>query len=404
MSRCGWFAIVLLSLLTFVGPLHAEESPTPAFTPTVAPPPATPVLPASSAPVLRVYEERRVIRTGEPMPVDLSSESRGSSRSERQPRFAPPSPFAPQIDPNALQFQLMDGTMIVGKLAIKEIEVETEFGKLKVAVDKIRSLTPGLESHPRISEQIGTWVEQLGSGSFSEREAAQQGLENIGPQVSKMLEKYRDDSDAERRTRVRAVLSELDQADSSEDNDDQSDGDLLNQKRDTLQTNDFTIVGKILVPTFEVVSPYGRLSVKLGDIRRIERPGSQPHELRENFTVDGNHLTPRGQLRTSLKLEKGDRVSIVATGRLTMIRWGGMQCTPEGAQSFGWYIPGQIPSGALIGKIGTGQSFFKVGNKHTFTAERSGELILAVGMQSEIPGETVPGRYTVKVHVVRKGT
>ena len=77
--------------------------------------------------------------------------------------------------------------------------------------------------------------------------------------------------------------------------------------------------------------------------------------------------------------------------------------TPDGAQNYGWYIPGQIPSGALVGKIGN-DNFTKLGSKSTFTAERSGVLQLAIGMQADYQENQFPGKYTIKVRIQRKQT
>jgi hypothetical protein len=111
---------------------------------------------------------------------------------------------------------LMDGSMITGRLSLKELTVETKFGTLNVPVANIRSFTPGLSSHPTLSKQIAGWIEELGSGTFNDREEAQKSLMKLGPSVRAELERRRDDSDAERRTRVRAILGEFEQAQISE--------------------------------------------------------------------------------------------------------------------------------------------------------------------------------------------
>ena len=75
--------------------------------------------------------------------------------------------------------------------------------------------------------------------------------------------------------------------------------------------------------------------------------------------------------------------------------------TPDGAQNYGWFIPGQIASGTLVGKIGN-DNFMKLGSKSTFTAQKSGVLQLAIGMQADYSENQFPGKYTVKVRVQKK--
>ena len=69
---------------------------------------------------------------------------------------------------------------------------------------------------------------------------------------------------------MKAILEEFDQAEEDADNDEQAAAPRLID-RDTIETTDFTVVGKIVQQEFEIGSHYGVLKVKLSDIRRIER-------------------------------------------------------------------------------------------------------------------------------------
>ena len=50
---------------------------------------------------------------------------------------------------------------------------------------------------------------------------------------------------------------------------------------------------------------------------------------------------------------------------------------PDGAPNYGWYVPNQIPGGALVAKIGDKGTIFKVGRQMTFTAKNSGDTALS---------------------------
>jgi len=94
-------------------------------------------------------------------------------------------------------------------------------------------------------------------------------------------------------------------------------------------------------------------------------------------------------------------VSISADGQIVMTPWGSeMVSTPEGGDNFGAYMP-QIPGGALVAKIGDSGTVFKLGSKHTFVADRSGVLQLAVAMQAQYARNNYqfPGKYDVKIRV-----
>jgi hypothetical protein len=283
---------------------------------------------------------------------------------------------------------------------MQEIRIETLFGELNVPVRNIRSVTPGLVSHPTLAKEVSGWIADLGSSNYNDREKAQQSLVKMGATVRGQLEKHQSDNDIERRNRIKAILAEFDQA--AEEMDDSSERSASLREGDMIETTEFTIVGKIVPQSFVVTSAYGDLTVKLADIRRGQRDQGKSDDVRRNFSVDSSHLAMRSALNTNIRIERGDMVTVTADGTLTMTPWGNNAVTtPDGAQNFGWFIPGQIPSGALVGKIGN-DSFVKLGSKSTFTADRSGVLQLAIGMQADYSENQFPGKYNVKVRVQRK--
>jgi hypothetical protein len=347
-------------------------------------PPAieVPAPPAAQAPQKPTDDKPNVSRANEVPPV--------------------PAVAAKPLPPDYIKLYLMDGTVIPGRLSMKEIAVETQFGNLNVPVANIKSITPGLQSHPALAKEVSGLIADLGAGNYNDRERAQQALIKMGPAVRGELEKHQNDNDVERRNRIKAILTEFDQLAEGFDAADSPDAFPTMKQRDTIETTEFTIVGKIVPQSFAVKSPYGELSVKLADIRKGVRDLGKEEDFQRSFTVDASHLAVRGALNTNLRIARGDVVSVTADGTLTMTPWGNNAVTtPEGAQNYGWFIPGQIPSGALVGKIGN-ENFRKFGSNATFTADRSGVLQLAIGMQADYAQNQFPGKYTVKVRVQRK--
>ncbi|HEY2837702.1 MAG TPA: hypothetical protein VGJ26_01025 [Pirellulales bacterium] len=306
------------------------------------------------------------------------------------------------VDPEVLRIHLMDGSQIGGKLAAKEIEVETSFGSLKIPVTSIRSLTPGLGSHPKVTQNLSELIEKLGSPVFGEREAAQKSLLELGPSVRLQLERSANDPDTERKTRIKALLEEFDQieADAAEE---EASGAHKLIERDTVETTDFTVVGRIVQQDFEIVSRYGSINAKLSDIRRVERTVAEKEELQKTVTVDGNAIIHRGLKDSGIRIERGDKITITAEGNLQMTPWGNQAIsTPEGAQNFGWYVANKIAGGALVGKIGKSGQVFKIGGKYSGTAESSGTLQLAIAMQGDYANQNFPGEYKVRIKIKRK--
>jgi hypothetical protein len=106
---------------------------------------------------------------------------------------------------------------------------------------------------------------------------------------------------------------------------------------------------------------------------------------------------------SGIRLEKGDRVTITADGTIMMTPWGNQAVSsPEGSPNYGWYVQNRIAGGALVGKVGSSGTVFRIGSKYSFTADRTGTLQMAVGMQNDFANQQFPGEYKVRVNVKRK--
>lgn len=327
----------------------------------------------------------------------------GSAKKEADEDGDVPEEAPEPADPEVVRLFLMDGSVITGKLSVKEIQVETQFGQLTIPVTEVRSFTPGLVSHPDLAKQIHDLIEALGSEQFDQRERAQKTLLRLGRPVRGELEKRARDQDSERRSRIKAILDEFDEQAEEEDEELRASGPPLLIQRDQVETSEFTVVGRILTPSFTVASLYGPLTVKLGDVRRGQRDAVRRPDVRKTITVDGSALVQRSLKETHIRLERGDRVIISAEGSISMTPWGnGASSGPDGAGNYGWYIANTIPSGALVGAVGSSENVFKIGAKNTFRAERSGNLRLGIAMQADFANHDFPGHYTVKIRVERK--
>jgi len=304
----------------------------------------------------------------------------------------------PPVDPEMVRLHLMDGSVISGKLSVKSIEIETQFGPLSVPVTELRSFTPGLGSHPELGKKVYDLIDSLAASDFDQRELAQKELLKLGQSVHTELEKHAGDSDTERRMRIKNILEELEGQEPDDEQEPSAPGDAWIQ-RDTVETTEFTAVGKITAKTFTVASLYGPLTVRLDDIRRGERDTTKKSEVRKSIAVDGSNLVQRGMKVTTIRVERGDKVTVTADGTMMMTPWGRAVSTPEGGQNFGWFVPNSIPGGALVASIGNEENIFKVGSKSTFRAQRSGMLRLGIAMPADYAQQNFPGKYNVKIRV-----
>lgn len=296
-------------------------------------------------------------------------------------------------------FHMMDGSTFAGTMDIAKITVRTAYGDLVVPVSSVVGITPGLDSHPSFKAEVQAMIEALGSDDFEQREKAQRDLEQLGPKIRGMLEPHRNSPDAERSTRIGLILTAFDEI--LEDWDEFEQGKLIELREgDQVKTQLFTIVGRIEPAEFAIRSSYGALNISLDDVDHITLIQEDTGPVVKRVAVSGSDMASTRMKSSGIRVRRGDRVTITASGNITMTPWGNNAVTgPEGMANYGWYQPNEIPMGALVGRIGGSGEQFKVGQKHVFTAKRSGVLQLGFGMQPNYGNQQFPGEFDVKITV-----
>jgi hypothetical protein len=322
---------------------------------------------------------------------------------EKEEPEAPRKPRAP-LPPRFILLKLLDGSTIAGDLSVNEIKVKTEFGELTVPIAKIKSFTPGLDSNAKAAAELQAKLKDLESDDYNTREQAHKDLAAMGPKISKQLAPYATSENAEVKRHVSEILKDFEQQaeESSEDEDGEEKSNQVWINQDTVETTDFTVIGKISPAEFKMTSKYGPLTIALGEIVSASRPTDARESLRRSVTVPGQNLAQRSFKGTGLRVQAGDRVTITASGNITMSPWGSNASSgPEGMPNYGWYVNGSIPGGALVYRIGDKGQIHKAGSRVSFTAKTSGVLQLAIGMMPEYTNEgyNFPGEYKARIKV-----
>jgi hypothetical protein len=329
----------------------------------------------------------------------------GSDANKDESAVDVPRTPAVQLGPKHIRLHLLDGSVISGDLSVSEVEVETSFGKLIVPIDKIRSFTPGLDSNPKQLADLETKINNLASDDYKTREQAHKDLAAMGPKIQRELARHADSENAEIKRHVGEIIKELEAAAEEAGDDEEGTVEQPWIRFDTVVTTDFTVIGKVSPAEFTIQSKYGPLNVKLADVRMAARDSGVKEAFRKTVTVEGNNIAQRGFKSTGVRVEAGDKIILRADGNVIMSPWGSNAATgPDGAPNYGWYIPNQIPGGALVARIGDKGQVFKVGRQSTFVAKSSGTLQLAIGIQPEYANEgyQYPGQYSVKLKIEPK--
>jgi len=313
-----------------------------------------------------------------------------------------PRAAAPQLGPRHIRLHLLDGSVISGDLSVSEISVDTAFGKLVVPIDRVRRFTPGLDSNAKLSEKIETLIKNLGSDDYQTREQAHKDLAAMGRNVHKELQRFVSDDNAEIKRHVGEILNEIEEQAEERADDEEAPAEQPWIRSDTVVTSDFTVLGHVSPKEFQIQSKYGPLTVALADVTQGERETVVRESLRKSVTVEAANLAQRTFKSSGIRVQAGDKISIKADGSIVMSPWGGNQASgPDGAANYGWYIPNQIPGGALVARVGEKGTIFKVGRQSNFVAKNSGVLQFAIAMQAEYANENYafPGQYIVKLKV-----
>lgn len=308
-------------------------------------------------------------------------------------------PAKPAGDPELLRLFLVDGSLIFGKLSISQITVETEFGKLTIPVIQIRNFVPGLDSQPKLNNRLRQLIENLGGSETGQRDIAQQELLKMGPSIRSQLRQQRDDSNAEQVKRITLILAAIqEQAEDAEDN---STPDWIAEDR--IETSEFTVVGKISPQSFTLKNKYGTLSIKLADIKRLQRQDAKRSvAVYKSLRVTGANLAQLQYKSSGIRVEKGDWITVRATGQISRQGSSSYVSGPDGNSSrFSFHSQNpQIFGGTLIATIGNSSKPIKVGSSRKFKALRSGLLKFAIGMRPDYAGRyQFPGQYDLKIKV-----
>ena len=317
------------------------------------------------------------------------------------PAAAAPASAGPRTPtgPSELKIMLMDGSIVSGKLSISELAIDTKFGTLKIPVDQVQSLRPGLQSHPKFKETVEGYINDLAADGFPDREKAQAALTRIGPEIKSELERQIKTSQAEKQMRLQKIVEEFE----SQMEDEDSGKSRQWTPEDVIVTPGFTVVGRIVTPGFAVTSPYGTLQLKFEDIREARRDDQMPEDINKSVTIAGTTINTKTPVNSNIRLTKGDQVTISASGNIVLTPWGQQNTTPDGNTDIGNNGTGGFPIGTLYARIGDSGPYIKVGSKASFTAPSSGVLNLGISFPNSNYGSTqFPGEYQAKIRVVKK--
>lgn len=280
-----------------------------------------------------------------------------------------------EIGERTIRFHLWNGLIIGGDLEVDSINIETEFGPLKVPIDRIMKFYPGLDSFPELNSKIDSLVEALGDKNFEIRENSHNELVRMGSLLQTEIYRFDDAGSVERKKHLAEIKKKIEEL---------ADDDLENESKpqalvrgDRIETPEFTIVGKIVQSEFDLNSKYGKMKVQLADIQMADRTYDRiASEIRRNLTIDAMDFFPEGK-STKIRVKRGDKIKVLASGSVNWVNWN-TSCGPDGMSDKGQFRG--HPSGMLLARIGEKEDYIKIGSEGSFVAPSSGVLYLGIGI------------------------
>lgn len=299
---------------------------------------------------------------------------------EGKPAAKPPAP-RPAAAAEGPVFEMKDGTRVVGVFATDTLKVDTAYGLLSIPTAEVATIRIGTRSDPELGPRIAALVKQLGDPDFNAREKATAELARMGQVARHDLEGVQASADAEVRERAAVILAQLEDDEAEPLPED-----------DEVVTTRFTVRGTLQCPQFQVATKYGPLTIEKRHLLRIVlRTMGQSVSVK----VPGNRISTREFVDTRVQVKRGALLGIRARGTVMLTVWG-QQCGPEGNPNCGQCLPG-IPIGALMARIGTNGTPFKVGESYQAPVDRDGTLFLAVGCNNQ--GQQNTGEYRAEITV-----
>lgn len=289
-------------------------------------------------------------------------------------------------------FRLRDGSRIAGFPTIKQITIDTEYGKLVVPSDDIVRIRFVRENDVELEEKIRGEVARLGDEEFEHREEATASLTDMGEPALKFLREALKSEDEEVKSRAASIIKKIEEAIGDQEVDDDDDGVPISGDEDEIVTLKFTAKGKIHERSFQVTSTYGKLSIDRKDIVSIVFQEHTPSEI--ILSVPGTYFAASDNwYQTKISLKKGEDLSISASGQLALQNYG-HSTDPGGSTQTSTKHFQKYRLGALVARIGKNKPFL-VGKKFVGKASANGKLKFGIAMRSG----RVSGAYNVKVQL-----
>lgn len=300
-----------------------------------------------------------------------------------------------------LKLTLRDGNVITGTSnSITSVTLNTAYGKLDIPIKNVSTIKFGITPEESNKTKVVNLIKQMGDATEEKRQAAYDELVKLSintiPVISEYI--YGSEYQASEFTDYtpEGALSEMESTYGVEDG--FSDKDVV-----TIDY-EYTMGGTFALKTIALKTEYGDLNVPKEKIKEVEvsyydeSTGDKTFKLLANKHISGNE--DGGWLNTGIKVKSGQKITINASGEITLESLSGNKYTPDGNATSDYesdYSSTYPTYGNVIYKIGESGESIKAGSKYSGKATESGTLFLSI--YETVYNASNTGSYTVKLSV-----
>ncbi len=169
--------------------------------------------------------------------------------------------------PRKLSFELVDGTLVTGRLDTANVQLDMGSNRMSVPPSKLTDLVVGLNDLPELTAKIDKLIKALDSDISRERAADE--LITLGPSIEPAVRKQTAIGSPARRAIILTRILKAYQSWSTDHPDAPTGAIEPYIPKSKLSIGSETLIGSIATRKFTIDTPYGRHTVGLPAIRRI---------------------------------------------------------------------------------------------------------------------------------------
>jgi len=312
-----------------------------------------------------------------------------------------------QSSKEKIEFKLTmrDGNIMSGVSGIASVSLVTDYGKLEIPIKNVTSIEFGIAPDIANKAKIENLLKQLSNTAEDQRKSAYDELEKLDIRAIPVISDFMLSSDYTPSENTdytpEMLLAELKSKYNVED--DYSDKDIV-----TIDF-DYKMGGSYALKSISLKTEYGNLDIPKEKIKNVEVTYENMDESLKTYKLMASkHISSNqngGWLNTGISVKSGQKLTITATGEVSLASLSGNKYHPDGStgstpatNSEDDYsaTASTYPSyGNVVYKIGESGTMMKAGANFNGTVKQSG--VVYISIYETVYNASNTGFYTVKV-------